>query len=255
MQTSKRKRIDRHSRVIVRLLLGLVGSLALSGMVDALGLQRDIKAVLAWTMLVWTMSVGVFVYLVYYAPFPTGADDTSSVWAIGASNAAVNFLTGAVSPLAFELVAEVTFPVSEETAAAYMTLMLSVFNLALMEGANALDGTNPCACRTVGSLRGGWVGGVCVRTRLWLAGRRWASGWHECGGRVPKHMHTHTRARAPTPQGSVHTQPGGWGCTLLLILRQARRQVWRGCRSTVCKVTTTRRRSPAGHTASRGAAT
>jgi len=60
-----------------------------------------------------TGTAALFLYLVYYEALGV------PLWLIGIALGANCFCCGAISPLALELAAEITFPASAETAAAY----------------------------------------------------------------------------------------------------------------------------------------
>eukprot|EP00729_Bicosta_minor_P003293 gene3293-28038_t len=65
---------------------------------------------------------------------PAGFYAFGSVFCLG------SFFFGGSSVIGLELASEIVFPVSEESAAAYMTLLYMVFNIATMEAGNVLSG-------------------------------------------------------------------------------------------------------------------
>lgn len=60
--------------------------------------------------------MGVFGFMINFAP------PGMSVWVISLPYFGSSFLYGAVTPLAFELAAELVFPVAEETASAWINI-------------------------------------------------------------------------------------------------------------------------------------
>ena len=62
--------------------------------------------------------------------------DTHGLTQIGIAFCVSNFAYGGNAVLGLELASEIVFPVSEESAAAYMTLMYQLFNIVLMEAGN-----------------------------------------------------------------------------------------------------------------------
>ena len=118
---------------------GMAGSLTIPAAIDALGWQRRLKSAVFAVLVGLTGSCALFLFLVYYEPLGV------PLWLIGIALGANCFFCGAVSPLALELAAEITFPASEETAAAYMSLLYNLFNLGLIEAANAVVGASPCS--------------------------------------------------------------------------------------------------------------
>lgn len=118
---------------------GMTGSLIVPAAIDALGWQRRLKPAVFLVLTGLTGTAALFLYLVYYEALGV------PLWLIGIALGANCFCCGAISPLALELAAEITFPASEETAAAYMSLLYNLFNLGLMEAANAAIGGSPCS--------------------------------------------------------------------------------------------------------------
>jgi len=118
---------------------GMAGSLTVPAAIDALGWQRQLKSAVFMVLVGLTGTCALFLFLVYYEPLGV------PLWLIGIALGANCFCCGAVSPLALELAAEITFPASEETAAAYMSLLYNLFNLGVIEAANAIVGASPCS--------------------------------------------------------------------------------------------------------------
>ena len=69
---------------------------------------------------------------------PAANSTTNGLLQIGLVYGVASFAFGGVSPIALELASEIVFPVSEESAAAYMTLMYQVLNIFCMEIGNVM---------------------------------------------------------------------------------------------------------------------
>ena len=67
---------------------------------------------------------------------PATTTTTRGLIPIGIAFCVTNFAYGGIAVLGLELASELVFPVSEESAAAYMTVMYQVLNIGLMEAGN-----------------------------------------------------------------------------------------------------------------------
>ena len=100
---------------------------------DVFGLQRNLKTILVGIFVVWTALIGAFTFLVYYASWQV------ELYQIGAVYICFGLINGASGPIALELAAEIAFPVAEETAASYLTIIWQVVNVIVMETFYRLD--------------------------------------------------------------------------------------------------------------------
>ena len=114
-------------------LSSIVGTLAVGLLVDVFGLQRNLKAILVVIFVIWTALIAAFMFLVYYASWEV------ELYQIGAVYISFGLINGASGPIALELAAEIAFPVAEETAASYLTIIWQVVNVIVMETFYRMD--------------------------------------------------------------------------------------------------------------------
>lgn len=153
-------------------LMNMAGSIIIPPLVSGKYLQRKWKWVVIVLQTAVSLSVGMFTYFLYdLYPYTNSSNSSNSSnmssssggmvsdsfgpvangieldhgsshpqgWiAMGATFCIGSFFFGGSSVVGLELACEIVFPVSEESAAAYMTLLYMVFNIASMEAGNVL---------------------------------------------------------------------------------------------------------------------
>lgn len=100
--------------------VGIVGNIIVPAYVDARGLQRHLKTFIFGLLLATCALCASFTVVACFIP------GRLSIWAVSWPYIALSLTYGAVSPLVFELAAELSFPVAEETAAAYLNIIFMV---------------------------------------------------------------------------------------------------------------------------------
>ena len=168
-------------------LMNMTGSLLIPPLVSGKYMQRRWKWIVVSLQGFCALCVGAFTYFLYdLYPYannstnhsnnhtnrsgaagnhdffgPLGIDGASGVggegqdaapvgmYAMGAAFCAGSFLFGGSAVIGLELASEIVFPVSEESAAAYMTLLYMVANIASMEAGNVLTGKAINTCVAV----------------------------------------------------------------------------------------------------------
>lgn len=108
-------------------IANICGALSVGLSIDLFHLQRRMRLMLIVLFVLATMAVAAFLWLVYLSPVPV------HLYVLGTVYVTFGFFFGAVAPLALELAAEISFPVSEETAAAYIMLAWNIIDAASFE--------------------------------------------------------------------------------------------------------------------------
>eukprot|EP00035_Acanthoeca_spectabilis_P002179 m.85688 g.85688 ORF g.85688 m.85688 type:complete len:493 (-) comp11408_c0_seq1:60-1538(-) len=104
--------------------INLFGVIALPATVDALGAQRHMKWICVPLFFLCALGTVGFGFTLCFSPPGT------SVWLIAAPYMLISLIYGAVTPLCFELAAELVFPVAEESSSAWINLSYMAINVA-----------------------------------------------------------------------------------------------------------------------------
>ena len=116
-------------------LTSLVGGVFVPALVDLSRMQRSINSILVGLFGASAILCAVFGWTLCSGPA------SLSAWVITSPYIILSFTYGAISPLVFELAAELSFPVAEETAAAWLNIFYMLFNVTAVELSNAAHET------------------------------------------------------------------------------------------------------------------
>jgi FLVCR family MFS transporter len=112
-------------------LAGMVGGVAFATVVDRLGVP--LKSMLIGLLALEALTVCAFLVAVYLPGFFGGSPQHVPYWPVFGSCIAQGIVAAGTGPLFYELAAEITYPVGEETSATFLAVLGNFFYILAMQ--------------------------------------------------------------------------------------------------------------------------